>query len=146
MVGRTPNGMEYEYHELSLKRINCILEVTTNVHSVNEIDACKFFLRERFGDKLNHIQIRMHNPDMPIKIPDEAIIKMLQQKIGEQASYIEELKEFLQRDQTITKEDRTEFKKEKAYKELVAKLKVAQQTIRKLRKDNEYLIIKLNTK
>lgn len=146
MVGITPNGMQYEYHQVARKTINCILEITVGVHSIIEVDASKSFLRDTFRDKLNHIQTRLHNPDMPIKIPDEAIIKMLRQQIGEQTSYIEELKEFIQRDEIITKEDRKEFKKEKAYKELVAKLKVSQQTIRKLRKDNEYLIIKLNTK
>lgn len=80
------------------------------------------------------------------KLPDEALIKELRIELGKQASYIQELEDeikFLKKEET---EEKKKIRREKLFDEYRAQIKNLNDKIRKLKKDNEYLIVKLNSK
>ncbi|MDL2310273.1 hypothetical protein LJC39_04070 [Parabacteroides sp. OttesenSCG-928-B22] len=81
-----------------------------------------------------------------LKLPDEALIKELRIELGKQASYIQELEDeikFLKKEET---EEKKKIRREKLFDEYRGQIKNLNDKIRKLKKDNEYLIIKLNSK
>lgn len=81
-----------------------------------------------------------------LKLPDEALIKELRIELGKQTSYIQELEDeikFLKKEET---EEKKKIRREKLFDEYRGQIKNLNDKIRKLKKDNEYLIIKLNSK
>jgi hypothetical protein len=84
-----------------------------------------------------------------LKIPDSVIISELRIELGKQASYIQELEDeirLLRANDRDSIEEKRKIRKDEVCTEYKKRIKVLEDIAHRFRKDNELLIIKLNSK
>lgn len=147
---KTPNGIEYEWFTSTTNEVNCILYAIIDTHKEEEdvLYAVKWIKQNiRIIDT---VQVRWKKADddghMPVRIPSSVIIKNLNVEIGKLKSYVTELEERIQKSESLSPQERKEISKDKVAKEQEVTIKEQQALIKKLRKESEQLIIKLNLK
>jgi hypothetical protein len=85
------------------------------------------------------------NPSYPEKIPDELIIKHLQQELGVKESYIQELEHTISKLNTDQdREIRKEIKSEEIFKNLKQQLSKSKKENTTLRKSISELVIRIS--
>lgn len=77
-----------------------------------------------------------------MKLPDHVIIRNQQMELGKAASYIQELEEQT-KPKHASPEERAEAKKSEIYQKQQEKIQELNQTVQRLKKDNDNLIIKI---
>lgn len=137
------NNIEYAYHtgrDYSLYPVR-------GVDTPRDIKLVKDLIKKDMPDA--RIHIRWKNPDdassIPLKVPDNAIIKNLQKTLGENEAYIQELENEVQtlkatEEKITSKENKKELMKDVMIKQYTNKIKELNRQIEMMRKDNSDLI------
>ena len=145
MVKKTENGIDYELYIDSFLHEKALLYPELERHSKPDVIIADSWIRRQH--KVTGIQVRWRKSDVdPLtdKIPDFLIIKTLRKKIGGLESYISELEDKIEKEKIQSIREGTKaIKKEEAYIALRQQIAILNQKNKKLRKDNEELIIKL---
>lgn len=76
----------------------------------------------------------------------EKAVKLLQYELGVKQSEIDELKDLIEKEKVISKEEMAAIKRETVYKRQLKEITACNENIRSLRKTVNDLIIKLNQK
>lgn len=145
----TYNGIEYESYKVGAKGSRFILYPETGKHTEDDVQVARNWLKTS-GEHIISLQIRWKKQGdeipPPQRIPNRIIIKNLNVEIGKYKAYIQELEDKLKIDDLLTPEDKKQLKKDLKYQEQDKRIKDQDKLIKKLRKESEGLIIKLNQK
>ncbi len=144
------NGIGYESYPASLKKGDrFILYPEIGRHTEEDVNKANTWLSFNKGP-IGTLQIRWKksgdDTPQPQRIPSKVIIKNLNIEIGEYKSYIQELEDKIKDMEQQTPEDKKVLAKDKTCQELNKIIQDQSKLIKKLRKESEGLIIKLNTK
>lgn len=137
------NNIEYAYHtgrDYSLYPVR-------GIDTPKDIKIVKDLIKKQTPDA--RIHIRWKDPDdtssIPLKVPENAIIKNLQKTVGQNEAYIQELEEQIKtlkdtENKIISKENKKELMKDVMIKQYSNKVKELTRQIELMRKDNSDLI------
>lgn len=108
--------------------------------------ASQWLMANHSVDSLQVRWVKDPETESSEKIPDHILVNHLRKEIGSLNAYIEELEDKIKSNEKITQEERNRIKKTKIYHEQKAKIKSLEDLVKRLRKDKDDLIIKLNRK
>lgn len=149
VVEKTPNGMEFKWFRSTTGHIRCTLYSIIDTHKEEDVQYSVKWIKQNFKI-IETVQVRWRKAEdetpMPKRIPSSVIIKNLNIEIGGLKAYVAELEDTVQTLQSLTPEEKKEIAKHKVHLEYEGKIKEQEALIKKLRKESEQLIIKLNSK